>query len=588
MRDDDGPRLPRGVGFKTGEHDKMALQEPRLYTLNEVLHDRIFQVPPYQRGYSWTTLERDALFQDLRNVRDLRRDEHFMATLVFLNTGKQEMIGGADRLSVYDVVDGQQRLTTLVILLKAIEKNLRKNAQKAQAEKIDAILVKEQKDLILLQTNHDARDTLDGYLRKGHIGTLESAVTMHQRELMRAFRECERFVDDWGNPVGLLDVLKNRIKFVFFVLEDAGAVYTVFEVLNSRGLNVDWLDKMKSALMGVAFEKQKKLPAGELRSVEQEWTEIYRVLGKERVKDDDVLTIAATLHAHQPPGKGFQEAGALDFFREEARGGKLTPLEASQILRDVVRALDRFLEDPRHRAVCRVKQARLLATALLLSPQLKKDSESQEKALAAWEKAMYRLYVLADEDSRTRVGACVCLASEILNANLSLKQIIQRLNEIGNVTPEEATAVLNRIEAYEEWTSEEIIYFFWKYEERLAAESGEEIDPITWGKIWQNASKDKSVEHIYPQKDPYGNWKGKGRQNVKPESFVHRLANLLVLPPGINSKAGTNAFRDKADVYKNASGLHHVRKIMKLKDWNLSALEKREKDLIRFAHEQWW
>lgn len=278
----------------------------------------------------------------------------------------------------------------------------------------------------------------------------------------------------------------------------------------------------------------------------------------------------------------------MDFFRNEARGGKLTPLEASQFLRAVVRTLDKFLEDPRHRAVCRVKQARLLATALLLSARLKNDLKSQEKALAAWEKAMYRVYVLADEDSRTRVGDCVRLASEILNDNVSQKQIIERLNESGTVTREEAAAVLNRIDAYGEWTPEELIYFFWKYEERLAAENGEEIDQVTWGKIWEKTSKDKSVEHIYPQKDPSGNWKGKGRQNVKPESFVHRLANLLVLPPGINSKAGTKAFADKVDVYKSVSGLHHVKKVTKLKDWNLSALEKREKDLIKFALEQWW
>ena len=108
----------------------MPLQEPRLYTLNEVLHDRIFRVPPYQRGYSWTKGERSALFEDLQNLRDYQRAEHFMATLVFLDTGKHELIGGADRLSIYDVVDGQQRLTTLIIILKAIEKSLRIRTRK--------------------------------------------------------------------------------------------------------------------------------------------------------------------------------------------------------------------------------------------------------------------------------------------------------------------------------------------------------------------------------------------------------------------------------------------------------------------------
>lgn len=571
----------------------MALQEPKLYTLNEVLHDRLFQVPPYQRGYCWTVAERGALFQDLRDLRDLQRDEHFMATLVFRDTGRQETIGGADRLRVYDVVDGQQRLTTLVVLLKAIEKNLRKNAQKKQAEKIEAMLVKEKKDLILLQTNHDARETLDGYLRQGHIGQLEGAVTLHQRELMHAFRECEKFVAEWANPVALLDLLKNSIKFVFFVLEDPGAVYTVFEVLNSRGLNVDWLDKMKSSLMGVAFQKKKKLPAGELTNVEYEWTEIYRVLGRERVPDADVLTIAADLIAQKPPGKGYQEAESLEFLREEAHQDRFTPLEASQFLREVVTALDRFLEDPRHRAICGVKQARLLATAVLLSPRLKNDAKSREKAILAWENAMFRLYVLADEDSRTGVGDCVRLASEIFHGNASMNQILNQFDEIANVSPEDVASVLSRIKVYDRWAPEEIIYFFWKYEEWLSAENLEKIDQVTWGKIWENATKEKSVEHIFPQKDPKGNWKGKGRQNVNPESFVHRLGNLLVLPPGINSEAGTKPFRDKDNddkvkVYKNVSGLHHVKKVIRLNDWNLAALEKREKGLLKFAKEQWW
>jgi len=86
-------------------------------------------------------------------------------------------------------------------------------------------------------------------------------------------------------------------------------------------------------------------------NVEHEWTEIYRVLGRERVLDADVLTIAANLSADDPPGKGFQESSALEFLRDEARQNKQTPLEISKFLRDVVTVLDEFLEDPRNRAV---------------------------------------------------------------------------------------------------------------------------------------------------------------------------------------------------------------------------------------------
>ena len=422
----------------------MALQEPKLYTLNEVLRDRLFRVPPYQRGYSWTPQQRKDLFEDLQSARELRRDEHFMATLVFRDTGKHVTIGGVDRLRIYDVVDGQQRLTTLVVLLKAVEKNLTKNAQGKQAAKLNAILVKEKKDLILLETNHDARETLDAYLLNGELGELEGAKTLHQRELMNAFRECEKFVADWSNPVGLLDLLKNGIKFVFFVLEDPGAVYTVFEVLNSRGLTVDWLDKMKSTLMGIAFQKKRKLPMNELNNIENEWTGIYRVLGKPRVSDADVLTIAADLRADEVPAKGFQEGNALEFFRKEVREDRLTPLEASKFLRQVVTTLDQFLQDPRHRAVCRVKQPRLLAAALLLSDRLKKDKNSQQKALVAWENAMFRFYVLAGNDARDRVGQCIHLAADVYNGKYSLKRVIDELDNILNVSHDEVSAELGR------------------------------------------------------------------------------------------------------------------------------------------------
>lgn len=69
---------------------------------------------------------------------------------------------------------------------------------------------------------------------------------------------------------------------------------------------------------------------------------------------------------------------------------------------------------------------------------------------------------------------------------------------------------------------------------------------------------------------------------------MHRIGHLIVLPPGINSRAGTSRFADKVAIYKEVGGMHHVRKIVKLKNWDLSAIERREKELLKFAHEQWW
>ena len=98
-------------------------------------------VPDFQRNYSWQEEQLQAFWEDLIALSaDPQNGEHFFGPIVLLN-GKN----GRDQ-----IIDGQQRLTTLVVLLKAVEKNLSKNAQQKQAEKLDAILVKEKKDLIFL------------------------------------------------------------------------------------------------------------------------------------------------------------------------------------------------------------------------------------------------------------------------------------------------------------------------------------------------------------------------------------------------------------------------------------------------------
>ena len=80
------------------------------------------------------------------------------------------------------------------------------------------------------------------------------AQMLADRELLTAIRQCESFVDKWEDPIKLLRIVKHQLKFIFHEIGDQSVVYTVFEVLNNRGLRVSWLDRLKSRLMSVAFE----------------------------------------------------------------------------------------------------------------------------------------------------------------------------------------------------------------------------------------------------------------------------------------------------------------------------------------------
>ena len=95
--------------------------DPKYGVLQTLFADRVFRIPHYQRFYSWHSRQREDLFGDLRKLATRGGNQHhFMATIVCHRTDETTSIG-ANQYRLYDVVDGQQRLTTLIILLKCIE-----------------------------------------------------------------------------------------------------------------------------------------------------------------------------------------------------------------------------------------------------------------------------------------------------------------------------------------------------------------------------------------------------------------------------------------------------------------------------------
>ena len=218
-------------------------------SIAKLLEGRLFRIPDYQRAYSWQTRQRQDLFDDIREAHRSGR-EHFMATVVAL--GRENRRIAADEFKAVELVDGQQRVTTIVILLKAIEKRLSEQVEGQSRPKRDLgyLLIKgDEHSLVLLQTNHDSSNVFTSYLRAG-VCDERSVVTASDRNLVDAARECEEFVARWAEGdklIELLATIKNRLSIIYHELADEATVYRVFEVLNSRGLDVKWIDKTKGA-----------------------------------------------------------------------------------------------------------------------------------------------------------------------------------------------------------------------------------------------------------------------------------------------------------------------------------------------------
>jgi len=81
-----------------------------LISFKELVKDKFFKIPDYQRGYTWEEKQIEDLLKDIEHIL-LKEHKHYTGTIVIAKTDESE---------TYDIVDGQQRLTTLIILMQVI------------------------------------------------------------------------------------------------------------------------------------------------------------------------------------------------------------------------------------------------------------------------------------------------------------------------------------------------------------------------------------------------------------------------------------------------------------------------------------
>jgi Protein of unknown function DUF262/Protein of unknown function (DUF1524) len=553
----------------------MQLQ-PQLLNLNNLLSGRLFRIPEFQRAYAWEKKQRTDLFDDIKRIRKSNED-HFMATVVGLSREKKLIV--ADEFTVVDIVDGQQRLTTLIILLKTIQKGLdtTNKVEKKFAEELTQLLVKgDEHNLLLLQTNHDTSHIFVDYIRDGIIPNIVAGTSADQN-IIDACVECEDFIKGWksqgGTLIELIGIIRNRLWAIFHSVDDEGLVYRVFEVLNSRGLDVASIDKLKSQLMGLAFEHGANAGREDaIKELHHIWQDIYRTIGKQKFTTE-TIRFAATLKtardaSHKRP---LDEEKSLQTLVTLAGTKPKQIIDCAKWLQSVVMAEDRLLLNHRWRAVTQILQARLVAIAVLLRRFIPSE---QTNILGRWERVSFRIYGLSNNDAKKKVGDYTSLAWSIINDRLSVDEIMRRLSELGKDYP--ITKVMDEIDlsnAYEGWT-EEVRYCFYRYDEYLAVKAGEKLNEYQWNKIWMEEPA-KSVEHIKPQSSGV--------------SYMHHLGNLMMLPPGVNSKLRDDDASSKAKTYQTCGLLSsiEVAKLIEKGKWDKATVDARAKALLAWARTQW-
>jgi hypothetical protein len=546
-----------------------VLIQPKFLSLTDLLANRLFRIPQYQRSYSWSSKERQDMFEDIDRLKHRPDQRHFMATVVGLNRGQKTIV--TDEYSVIEVVDGQQRLTTLIVLLKAIQLALADHSK--LAAELQGILIKQDElSLILLQMNHDPNGYFSEYLRQGKSSDSAVAKTIADRALLTAIKDCTKFVHGWGDLIQLTGIVKNRLTFIFHEIDDEATVYTVFEVLNSRGLAVPWLDRLKSLLMGIAFEHGSGNKAETIAELHGIWEGIYTTIGLRQGLSTEALRFAATLKSGNQRSKALGEEEAVESLVKQCGTDPVKTVATSRWVLRVAQGVEEFLAvSHRSRAVTRIAHARLLAVAIGLS----KFSEPEKVTLyAAWEKISFRVFGLCHKDARTQVGEYVRLAWDCVNTDITAAAAEARLLKVGSDDREHsidwAVENIKKTNCYEGW-EEELRYLMYRYEEEHAHGN---ITNEQWERIWEQSAA-HSIEHIQPQSST--------------AKYIHFLGNLMLLTPGLNSTLSGKSPATKTTAYR-ATGLYsatEVAQTIETEGWGAAQVEAREERLLDWVHKTW-
>ncbi|RKR12641.1 DUF4268 domain-containing protein [Arthrobacter oryzae] len=220
-------------------------------TLSGVLEGKKqYQIPLYQRVYSWGKKQLDQLWSDVVELERTRGDDpkasHFIGSLVLASSPDFGAIG----VNKFLVVDGQQRLTTLTLLLAALRDHLHETGETERANGIDAQylinLFDRGKPLKVMPTQTD-RPAYMAVLNRAPQAGGEDAVG----NAYRFFRSKIAAAGDPDNPhdLELLEAAVVRgLALVVVTAEPSDNAHRIFESLNNTGLRLTQSDLLKNYL----------------------------------------------------------------------------------------------------------------------------------------------------------------------------------------------------------------------------------------------------------------------------------------------------------------------------------------------------
>ncbi|WP_248764601.1 DUF262 domain-containing protein [Pseudomonas protegens] len=582
----------------------------------------IFEVPRYQRGYAWGDEALDDFLDDLSACYEIRNDgkerEHFFGGILSI---RRQMQGVANE-SKFELVDGQQRVTTLTLLAAVLFENyqliysasavgnddfreridLRKSKLKSCFIEYSQEVNKEIKKVNVLTMSKNDEPFFRSMLSNG--GAI--AVRDSHKKLQRAYAKLKEYVGKIvgvaGTPEAKLDslerlqnVLLSDFSVLHMVVDNKSDAYRLFQVINDRGVSLTDGDLLRARVL-------ETLEGHDVEQAEAEaiWDNIlsdqpsvtlnylhwvYESHAFVRAKSS---SLADDFYSHFFPDVGFGEVS-----EEQARqciDGMRTVSADINLCRKLVEGEWPYDEV---RQVTPWDKSRLKAMVVdlghtlsvpLLIALAQHDATVFRDAVLMLERSFFRFKVICSEhvtplkrlyyeesqvirssgqsynvsSLRDKLNNLLLDKSPISSFVNGLKALTYQARDGGN---KPIKYLLSIVESYSDWYS-----------------SGAVGAPkcIEGNRIYDFNST--SIEHVYPRNASLANKVG------KMESLKNSLGNLTLLDHIPNTISGNAPYEEKREMYARSS-LFLNRKIAENEVWLVDEVTAYEGLLIRMASE---
>ena len=581
-------------------------------SINELFNGcKFFSIPYYQRGYAWGDKQLLDFFEDFNTQYNL--NSYYYGTILLFNKNQN------NENEYFEIVDGQQRITTLIIFISCMIKRMRElNYKESQCNRLYGHFVKNEDGVYILSLQPDDND----FFATRILGEekAEAINTPSQAKLYNAKNQFTLWLKNCNNEQ--IDEFLHKIystNILVYLINSQVESAMIFETTNDRGKPLTNLEKTKSYLMYKACVLTND--ANQIISnLQNRFNQIYRDYEEiENLFADEnaILQYAFIAYAKWGPSQKYKKEYQhyMEVMKDNVEGyikqtNRKKLNEYIEIYTLQIQTAFETLKAMMKNPCDELKDIMAIGNIANFYPLLIKcyryDDEKKEnfaKVCHLCEIFSFRNYVILKYASSKAQTTWYSLARDFEGDFKSLYlQIVALIRSVDS--DDKFMDKLLSKDFFNEYDSISKNYFFWKYENWLRKNEQPVSTPMPHSDLIekQNKKLKLSIEHIVAQRN--GNEKSRiitddlkvqvGQASKFDKEYLHSIGNLTIDPQSANSSKGKQDVEIKINKYFIKAPYKCQNELIeflepdgKNKKWTIDSINKRENKILKFAEETW-